>query len=216
MLKYKRNTIILTLVIVAVAAVVSAVIFSKKIEYVEFTDSRPTRGNLEASVVVTVWSDFKEDICREVYLMMEDVYKEYPDKIKFNYRHLITAKNRDANLAAEASECAQDQGQFWSYYDLLFNNNDHLAMTDLKKYAQGLNIDLEMFNDCLTSHGKSKQVSEDLREASRLGLTSAPSIFVNGELINNWQDLPAAIKALLEPIGAVNNYRNSTSTNADY
>ena len=88
--------------------------------------------------------------------------------------------HRHAWQAAEAAECAKAQGQYWRYHDLLLQNQDHLSPGDLKEYSSRLGLDQEKFQACLLAKAGTKAVQKDAAEAKRLGVTSAPILFVNG------------------------------------
>ncbi|MBU1131162.1 DsbA family protein [Patescibacteria group bacterium] len=191
--------LIITIILFMVAAVIIIQALTKKTEYAEFTAKRPIKGNLEASIAIVEWSDFECSACGAAYQLIEEVFSQYQEQIKFEYRHFPLSYHRYAYQAAEASECAQDQGKFWEYYDKLFANQQNLTSSDLLKYAQESGLDVELFDDCLKSDVKKKAVDSDLAEASRLGLTFTPSIFVNGELIEDWANLPNIIRSLLKP-----------------
>jgi len=89
-----------------------------------------------------------------------------------------------AQTAAEAAQCARDQGKFWEYHDKLFANQQALGKDQLKQYAKDLGLNEETFNSCLET-GKSKAaITEDQKEGAQLGVTGTPAFFVNGRFLN--------------------------------
>ncbi|HLD01366.1 MAG TPA: thioredoxin domain-containing protein [Patescibacteria group bacterium] len=88
----------------------------------------PFRGNEKAKVTVVEFSDFQCPFCKSFFdNALQEVKKQYIDtgKIAFFYRHYpLTQIHPNAQIAAEASECANEQGKFWEYHDLLFQNQD--------------------------------------------------------------------------------------------
>ena len=108
-------------------------------------------------------------------------------QVRFEYRHLAFL-GPESVRAAEASECANEQGQFWQYHDTLFANQlgENLgAFSDpsLKTFAAALGLDQDAFDDCLDSNRHRAVVNEDSAEASERGVSSTPTIFINGQLI---------------------------------
>ena len=107
----------------------------------------------------------------------------------------VTGGNK-SHAAAEAAYCAMDQGQFWQYHDMLFNNQnpngENLgAFTDkrLAAYAEKIGLNMTQFNDCYNS-GKYKQhVLDDYQQGIGLGINSTPSFFVNDKQISSYSPL---------------------------
>jgi protein-disulfide isomerase len=92
----------------------------------------------------------------------------------------------ESKWAAEASECANDQGKFWEYHDLLFNsqsgeNQGAFSKANLKKFAADLGLDAAKFNDCLDSNRYTSQIDQDLQVAQQIGVRSTPTFIVNGQ-----------------------------------
>jgi protein-disulfide isomerase len=109
----------------------------------------------------------------------------YGDKIRFVYRDFpLTSLHQYAEKAAEASECADDQGKFWEYHDLLFANQSALDVDSLKSYAAQLGLDTAKFNDCLDSGKQTAEVQKDAQDAQSYGATGTPAFFINGLLVS--------------------------------
>lgn len=182
-----------------------------KVEYAEQNTELHIKGNAEASVVLVEWSDFQCPACGLAFPIVEEVLAKYGDKIKFQYRHLpLTSIHPYAYRAAEASECAADQGQFWEYHDLLFDNQKSLTRSDLKLYAARIEgLDAELWQDCLSSGVKRKMVDADLAEAKKQNYNSTPTFLLNGQKVNDWSALPQLVQAMIEPLAPL---RQATST----
>lgn len=89
--------------------------------------------------------------------------------------------------AAEAAQCANDQGKFWEYHDKIFANQRSLEEADLKRYAAEINLDVNAFNDCLSSGKFKSQIMQDQREGQQAGVTGTPAFFVNGRFLSGAQ-----------------------------
>jgi protein-disulfide isomerase len=124
--------------------------------------------------------------------------------VRFAFRHFAFIGD-ESRWAAEATECANEQGRFWDYYDKLFEeqageNVGAFNRDNLKGFAADLTLDTELFNQCLDSGKFRAKVEQEVAEAQRLGVRSTPTLFVNGQLIrngSNYQTLQAAIEAAL-------------------
>jgi protein-disulfide isomerase len=105
-------------------------------------------------------------------------------KVRFGYFQFPFLGD-ESHTAAQASECASDQGKFWEYHDYLFShqngeNQGAFSADNLKKFAQEMGLDTQAFNQCLDS-GKYKDVVDAQAQFARqLGVQSTPSFLING------------------------------------
>ncbi len=95
----------------------------------------------------------------------------------------------ESTWAAEAAECANQQGKFWEYHDLLFSkwrgeNVGTFTKANLKQYAASLNLDAATFNSCIDGDKTKSVVDADAAEAARLGVNGTPSFFVNNRTLS--------------------------------
>ncbi len=81
----------------------------------------PIRGDKNAPVTLVEYSDFQCPYCLNALPTVTQVLNDYRGKVKLVYKHLPLSGHKNAHIAAEASECAREQGKFWEYHDLLFN-----------------------------------------------------------------------------------------------
>lgn len=96
--------------------------------------------------------------------------------------------NDDSVLAAEAARCAEDQGAFWDYHDLIFYNIDNPALTGLSResfalFAQYLDLDMAAFETCMDERTHQDAVIADREAATAEGVRGTPTILLNGEII---------------------------------
>ena len=109
----------------------------------------------------------------------------------------LTSIHPQAVKASEAAHCAGDQGKYWEYHDVLFANQRALQVDQLKTYAAELKLDSQAFDRCLDSGKHAGKVQAGLQEATQLGLSSTPSIFINGRLLMGAQPFEA-FQAILD------------------
>lgn len=139
----------------------------------------PVLGDKNAEVSVLEFSDFQCPFCARAFegavrdLKNSDLFRE--GKVNFVYKHFpLNSIHPYAQKAAEASLCAQDQGKFWEYHDMLFQNQNALDTTSLKSYASQLGLDTGEFSNCLENDEKSSEVSKELRQATSSGGQGTP------------------------------------------
>src|SRR5690606_15770368 len=113
-------------------------------------------GAADDKISVLKFSDFECVFCAQAAQTTVVELKNSPEflegKINYIYKHFpLHSIHPHAQKAAEASVCAQRQGAFWEYHDLLFANQHALSDSDLKDYAMQVGIDSEIFATCLDS-----------------------------------------------------------------
>jgi protein-disulfide isomerase len=162
----------------------------------------PFIGAADAPVTIIEYGDFGCPSCRAWHNagIMEQVRAVYGDQVRFVWRDfpVITARSPKA---AEAAQCAYDQGQFWEYHDLLFESAASLGTNDLKRYASELGLDSEGFNQCLDSGQHRATVDKDLQDAYRRRFRGTPSFLVNDQPLAgppNFQYLQGLIEPILQ------------------
>jgi protein-disulfide isomerase len=126
------------------------------------------------------------------------VLSAYGDRVRFVWKDfpIITAQSPKA---AEAGQCAFDQGKFWPYHDLLYNRAPALSVRDLKSYAAQLGLDTTKFNQCLDSGRYQAKVNQSLQEAYQRGFQGTPSFLVNGQPLAGPPSFET-LKNLIDPI----------------
>lgn len=147
-------------------------------------DDDPFMGPENAPVTLIEFSDFQCPYCRRVQSVLKRLMTAYHGQLKLVFRDFpLRQVHPEAQKAAEAAQCANDQGQFWQYHDRLFATTE-LAVDDLKRYAVEMGLDSDRFNDCLDSDTYSQEVQGDIDDARAAGVNATPSFFVNGLPIN--------------------------------
>lgn len=178
----------------------------KNNEGVEVADH--VKGNPNATVTLVEYSDFQCPACASFQPVMEEIMKQYGDKLRFEYKHYPLPIHQYAQQAAIAAEAAGQQGKFFEFHDLLFKNQQEWAQSVAPasffvKYAEELGLDTETFRRHQKSSVLRDDVRADLAEARELGLTSTPTFFLNGEKMEmeTFEDFIAQIAMAVDPEG---------------
>lgn len=154
-------------------------------------------GKADAKVTIIEFSDFQCPFCRRLWKdTLPKIKAEYIDagKVMFVYRDFPLSFHAGAQKAAEAAECAEDQGKFWEMHDKIFAEQDkqgtgtiQFGIADLKKWARQIGLNTQQFNDCLDSDKYKAEVEKDFADGSAAGVTGTPNTFVNGIKVNGAQ-----------------------------
>ena len=128
--------------------------------------------------------------------MLRSLAAQYiaPGKAQVVYRHFAFI-GQESQLAAEASECANEQGKFWEYSRYLFDhqageNRGQFGKSNLKLFAAQIGgLDVNAFNGCFDSGRNAARVRDETEEGKRRGVRATPSFFINGKFM---EGLPEA------------------------
>lgn len=98
----------------------------------------------------------------------------------------MTFLGQESVWAAEAAECADEQGAFWAYRDYLLSNQKGenkgaFNRDNLKQFAVALKLDAQAFNSCMDSGRTSATVEKEAAFAEYLGVPSTPTFLLNGQ-----------------------------------
>lgn len=153
----------------------------------EIKESDIQTGPRDAKVKIVEYSDFQCPYCRLIHPAMQQVLKEYEGKVLFSYKQFPLSFHPQANNAALASECANEQGKFAEYGDHLFAKQDEWSKTTgtqkFKDYAVKLGIKAVQFNQCLDNKKYQDKINADTEEGQKFGVSGTPGTFVNDQFI---------------------------------
>ena len=156
-------------------------------------DGSPTRGPLNAPVVLVEFADFECPFCQKIAPQLDDLWDKRKDKLRMVYKYLPLAMHKHGEAAARAAIAAQMQGKFWEMHHLLFANGDHLEKDDLARYAQSIGLDVQRFQHDMDSDGATARIKADRKLADDLKVNGTPSIYVDGKPWDLHVDLDAFV-----------------------
>ena len=162
--------------------------------FAEIADDDAVKGSLSAPITIVEFSDFECSFCeRFVSQTLSDLETKYIDtgKVRFIYRDFPLAFHTNAQKAAEAAECAGEQGKYYEMHDKIFENQNAIGVNNLKSYAKQIGLDETEFNTCLDSGEMAQEVAKDFSDGQKLGVSGTPTFFVNGTKLVGAQPLSA-------------------------
>jgi protein-disulfide isomerase len=155
-----------------------------------------SKGSDSAPVTIVEFSDFQCPHCKKAHqVIKEELYKNYTsDQVRLVFKHFPLSNHAWAEPAAAASECAGDQKgkAFWDLANFYFENSVQLSTANLTTqtmgFAQSLGLDTLKLKLCLSSEKPLAKVRTDKKEGSAAGVSSTPTLFVNGRMITGFRD----------------------------
>ncbi len=163
------------------------------------TDDDPYIGGENAKVVIVEFSDYSCPYCAKFALEVERrIHETFGDRVKIVFRD-FPVHGEIAYKAAEAADCAAEQGKYWEYHYILFERQGEWMRNESKfyDYASELGLDVGKFKACLESGKYREEVEKDVKDALSYGVKATPTIFVNGKMIVGYRDFET-MKALIE------------------
>lgn len=162
-------------------------------------DDDPSLGPADAPVTIVEFSDFQCPYCQKSVATLKELRRLYGDKIRVVYRDYPGPNHPQAASAAEAAQCAGDQGKFWEFHDLLFTRQTRETGWDYEALARDLGLQTGEFSACLNTGRYREEVRKDLQDGLALGIASTPTFFINGRPLVGAQPL-AEFSRLIEPL----------------
>lgn len=151
----------------------------------ELDTQNPQRGTAEAKVVIREFSDFQCPACRAFSFNINQFMGEYGGKVKhIFYDFPLVSIHKNSLGASMAARCAETQGKFWEYHDMLFDRQKNWEASQnpdevFVGYAKELNLDENSLRICLDEKRYESVVKKNLDKTNELGLNSTPTIFIN-------------------------------------
>jgi protein-disulfide isomerase len=171
----------------------------------------PVLGNEDAKVTLVLFSDFQCPFCKAIVDdALPQIKKDYIDtgKAKLYFRHFpLTSIHPNAQKAAEAGECANEQGNFWAFHDEMFKNQTNWeglpsdqAIAKFGEYANIVGLNGAQLSECVSSGKMADKVKKDADDGSKVGVNGTPATFINGMMISGaapFSDFKAEIEKQL-------------------
>lgn len=217
-----RRRLVFIVVLFAAALVVAALLIYPSVapvgDIVVITpQARPRAegrqaGVSTAPVLIELYEDFQCPGCRYfneevVPLLVQEYVGTGRARIVFRQFPFI---GRESSQASNASMCADEQGRFWDYYDILFanqsgENRGAFADRRLVAFAETLGLDMQTFRTCFDNRAHQDEIDAERSAGIQLGVATTPTIAVNGQIIQGSQPeliptfdiLKAAIDSIL-------------------
>ena len=148
----------------------------------------PIRGQIDAPIKIVVFSDFFCPYCASAWDVLDRVLEEYEDRIMIAYMH-FPIHGEESIFAAEAAECAREQGKFWEMHHLIFEHAPDLSKESYRTFTQQLYLESEQFEKCLSEHRYRERILNDFQKGKQYGVLGTPTFFINGTMVQGMRDI---------------------------
>lgn len=158
----------------------------------ELMDDDAIMGDPNAPITMIEWADYQCPFCKKFYDETLPLIKEkYVDsgKINFVFRDYPLSFHPDAHEAAEAAECAGEQGKYYEMHDMIYDNEMFYGertydwTEKFKQYAKTIGLDSSDFSKCLEDNQMEEEITKDLEDGANVGMTGTPGFIINGKLV---------------------------------
>ncbi len=160
----------------------------KDINVEPISDQDWVKGSRDAKISIIEFSDLECPFCKQFHPALEKLVAEYPNDVKWAYRHFDTGLHSKLLKEAEAAECAGELGgndKFWEYIARIFEispTNNGLDPAELPTIAQTVGLNQAKFNECLDSGKYASKVQKDTQAAQAAGAQGTPySVILSGD-----------------------------------
>ena len=165
--------------------------------------SAPAFGTEGSSVRIVAYSDFQCPYCaEEAKIIRKQLQPLYGSKVRFYFRDFPLDMHPWARPAAETGRCIfiQEPDRFWDFHDWVFENQKTITPENLNTKVDACladkGLDMEKFSSCRANRERADDVEESMAEGRAVGVTSTPTLLVNGRPLGGsvkWEQLKAII-----------------------
>jgi protein-disulfide isomerase len=144
----------------------------------------PSRGPADAPVTIVSFEDYQCPFCKQVQPIFAELLSRYVGKLRWVHKDFpLDLIHPQARQAAEGGRCADEQGKFWLYHDTLYANSPKISQENLKNFAKMAGLDVNAFERCMITRRSTFLIQRDITDATQLGVTGTPTVFINGREI---------------------------------
>ncbi len=145
----------------------------------------PALGPKGAKVTIVEFGDFQCEPCAQLAATLKDALAQYPNDVRLVWKDFPnTGLHAEALNAAMAARCADAQGAFWEYHDVLLDKQSDIGPNNYVPFAAQLHLDLDAFQTCMDSKTPAGLIDRDNVEAQRLQIDATPYLFINGRRVS--------------------------------
>ncbi len=176
----------------------------------------PVKGPETAPVTIVVFDDYQCPYCARLNPTLDQVMKKHSKDVKLVIKHFPLRMHKFAKKAARAALAANEQGKFWEYHDMVFENHKGLNDDKFLEFSKALNLNEEKFKSDMDSKKIRDRIEKDMADGKKAGVRGTPTVFINGKRlkVRSLQGFEKMIKKELEKKNRSDETRSSSANNA--
>lgn len=159
-------------------------------------------GVADAPITLVWFSDLQSSLTLRATLLIRQLTNAHPGKIRVVFKNRPLESHAAAMLLHQAALAANAQGKFWEMHDLIVATPEKTTIQDLIGYAQRLGLDVNRFQEELTTRKYTPQIERDLQEARRRAVLGTPVFFLNSVRVDGLQSEETLNKTIAEQLSA--------------
>jgi protein-disulfide isomerase len=142
----------------------------------------PSLGPDKAPVIITYFADYECRFCREQESFIKGILEKYRDKVRLIWKDYPENDfSSKSYLAAVAGRCAEEQGEFWSFQNLIYDNEKDFSEELAISLAENMGLRKGLFSECLQDAEVYQLIKNNIIEARALDITGVPFVFINNQ-----------------------------------
>lgn len=143
----------------------------------------PSRGPEDASVTVIEFSDFQCGFCSRLAATLDEVMPDYVDRVRFVSKQFPLGRWEISQVASRAALAANEQGKYWEFKALVYQNQRGLQESQLTEFAEQLGLNMDRFREDFTSGRFDDQIRAEQGQGRGAGVSGTPALFINGRQV---------------------------------
>jgi len=148
----------------------------------------PVKGSWNAPITLVMFGDYQSDYTARAQFVVDRLLGEFKQDLRYVFKHYpLTQQHPFASEAALASLASEGQNLFWEFHALLLKNSRRLDSTQILVLAGEAGLELPTFEEGRRSITALSRLSADEKEATRLGVSGVPAVYLNGRLMKTWR-----------------------------
>jgi protein-disulfide isomerase len=148
----------------------------------------PVEGSATAKVTMVEFADYECPHCKRFQPVLRQILDEFKGDVRLYFKHYPLPQHTNARIAAEAAVAAQKQGKFWPFQEKLWENQDSLSPANVEKLAKETGLELTKFRADMEDGKTKARVQKDRTDGSTLGMSSTPTLYINGREYTDAKD----------------------------
>lgn len=155
------------------------------------------QGNHDAAITLVEYGDYECPFCGKAYFVIKQLQKHYGKQLRFVFRNFpLTEMHRNAGMAAEAAEFANDHKQFWEMHDRIYENQENLNLPFLIELGGSLGLPTDKLNDAIVNKKYETKIQNDFMGGVRSGVNGTPTFYINDIRYSGTFDLESLVGAI--------------------